>query len=328
MGYVTIDAGTTNMRVRYIEKGKIRSCVKVKAGVRMTAIDGNNKRLKVALRDAITECLEKAEKTLEETHAILASGMITSNLGLIEIPHLPTPVGIEELASGMEAIVFLEIVEKPIYFIPGVKNKIDPKVVDLVGQLDMMRGEEAEALGAGIIQEMEEAFVFVSPGSHTKFVFVDENQKIQSCCTTLTGELLAAISGHTILSDSLSESLIQTIDPDFIKMGMDAAKKYGLTKACFLVRVLDTLRDTSDNERANFLAGALAYNDLLALLSRAEMNMDILIGGNRILQELYYEVFLSYGWTQDRICMLNSEAREKASSALAIKLFEGLSIRS
>ena len=326
MGYVTIDAGTTNMRVRYIEKGKIRSCVKVKAGVRMTAIDGNNKRLKVALRDAIAECLEKAERTLKEVNAILASGMITSNLGLLEIPHLPTPVGIEELASGMKAVVFLEIVEKAICFIPGVKNKIDPKSDDLVGQLDMMRGEEAEALGAGIIQEMEEAFVFVSPGSHTKFVFVDENQKIQSCCTTLTGELLAAISGHTILSDSLSESLIQTVDPNFVEMGMDAAKKYGLTKACFLVRVLDTLRDTTDNERANFLAGALAYNDLLALLSRAEVNMDILIGGNQILKELYYEVFLTYGWAKEKICMLDSDTIEKSSSALAIKLFEGLSI--
>lgn len=326
MGYVTIDAGTTNMRVRYIEKGIIRSCVKVQAGVRMTAIDGNNKRLKVALRKAITQCLKKAEKTLDDTHAILASGMITSNLGLLEIPHLPTPAGTEELASGMKAVVFDEIVEKPIYFIPGVKNAFDPKSDDLIGQLDMMRGEEAEALGAGIIEEMEEAFVFVSPGSHTKFVFVDEKQQIQSCCTTLTGELLAAISGHTILSDSLSENLIQTVDPEFVEMGMDAAKTYGLTKACFLVRVLDTLSDTTDNQRANFLAGALAYNDLLALLSRTKVNMDILIGGNQILQELYYEVFLKFGWEEEKICMLNFEAREKASSALSIKLFEKLSI--
>ncbi len=328
MNYLTIDAGTTNMRVRYIEDGEIRACIKVEAGVRMTAIDGNNERLKTALRDAITECLKEAGCTLEDVAAIMASGMITSNLGLIEISHLPTPVGIEELAAGMKAVTFPEIVDQPICFIPGVKNAVDPASDDWVGQMDMMRGEEAEALGAGILQEMEEAFVFVSPGSHTKFVFVDENQRIQSCCTTLTGELLAAISGHTILSDSLSEKLIQTIDPDFVAMGMDAAKKYGMTKACFLVRVLDTLRDTTDNQRANFLAGALAYNDLLALLSRAEGNVNVLIGGNRILQELYYEVLLKSGWTEDKICMLDYEATEKASSALAIKLYERLSIRS
>lgn len=322
MGYVTIDAGTTNMRVRYIENREIRSCVKVEAGVRMTAIDGSNERLKTALKDAITECLKEAERTLEDTNAILASGMITSNLGLIEIPHLPTPVGIEELAAGMKAVAFPEIVDQPICFIPGVKNAVDLASDDLVGQMDMMRGEEAEALGAGILQKMDQAFVFVSPGSHTKFVFVDENQQIQSCCTTLTGELLAAISSHTILSDSLSPKLIQTIDPAFVEMGMDAAKKYGLTKSCFLVRVLDTLRDTTDNQRANFLAGALAYNDLQALLSRAEVNVDVLIGGNRILQELYHEVLLKSGWSQEKICMLDHEATEKASSALAITLYE------
>lgn len=324
MGYLTIDAGTTNMRVRYIEDKEILSCVKVNAGVRVTAIDGNNQRLKTSLKNAIEESLQKADRNIDKVDAILASGMITSNLGLVEIPHLTAPVGIVELAEGIVAKKFPEIVDQPIYFIPGVKNAVAEDDVNAVENLDMMRGEEAESLGAGILRGIKDEFVFISPGSHTKFVFVDKEQRIQSCCTTLTGELLAAISGHTILSDSLSVDLIQTIEPSFIKMGIAAARKCGLTKACFQVRVLDTLQDTTENERANYLAGALAYNDILALASRSEPNVNVLIGGNPILQELYEQALLLLGWSKEEICILDKAATEKASSALAIKLYEGL----
>lgn len=328
MGYLTIDAGTTNMRVRYIEENEIRASIKVNAGVRLTAVDGNNHRLKVSLRDAITGTLVKADRSLNDVEGIIASGMITSNLGLIEIPHLTTPVGINGLATGMMVKCFPDIVDKEIHFIPGVKNGAGAEDDDVIGCMDMMRGEEAESLGAGILQGMKEDFVFISPGSHTKFVFVDEDQQIQSCCTTLTGELLAAISGHTILSDSLSSALIEAVDPCFIQKGIEAAKKYGLTKACFSVRVLDTLQDTTENERANFLAGALAFNDILALLNRTHVNVDVLIGGNPILQKLYEQVLLLLGWSEDKICVLDENSTEMASSVLGIKLFESLSSKS
>ena len=298
--------------------------MKMNAGVRVTAIDGNNLRLKQSLKEAIDASLKKAGRSLEKVEAILASGMITSNLGLIEIPHLTAPVGIAELAEGIVAKRFSEIVDQPIYFIPGVKNAVENDDWGSVENLDMMRGEEAESLGAGILQGIRDEFVFISPGSHTKFVFIDEEQRIQSCCTTLTGELLAAISGNTILADSLSDDLIQRIEPRFIKMGIDAAKKCGLTKACFQVRVLDTLRETTENERANYLAGALAYNDILALLSRVKANGYVMIGGNPILQKLYEQALLFLGWSSEKICLLNKSATEQASSALAIELYERL----
>lgn len=47
------------------------------------------------------------------------------------------------------------------------------------------------------------SYLLVLPGSHTKFVSVDKEGKIRSCLTTITGELLASITNHTIIADAV-----------------------------------------------------------------------------------------------------------------------------
>ena len=70
-------------------------------GVRDTAVDGNNSRLREAVRGCLAHCVEEAGVSFEELEGIYASGMITSNVGLCEVPHLVAPAGIDDFVQGV-----------------------------------------------------------------------------------------------------------------------------------------------------------------------------------------------------------------------------------
>lgn len=323
MNYITIDTGTTNTRIRYVEDGKILATYKDKIGVKDTAITGNSDRLKTSIKTGIEECLKSCNKDLEDIDNIIASGMITSGLGLVEIQHLVAPVGVEDLSKAIVVKKFDDIVDKPIYFIPGVKNRVSDNSYHEVSQIDMMRGEEVETIGILDLINTSENVIFISPGSHTKFVFIDETGKILKCSTTLTGELLWALSKETVLADSIPKELISTIDREYIGKGVEAAKEHGFSKACFLVRVLDLFTQARKNQLANFIAGAIGYYDIKSIENDLkDDNIEILIGGNSILRELYGSILELSGYHKSKIHLLDDDMVEKASTIGAIKVVQ------
>ncbi|GKX29687.1 2-dehydro-3-deoxygalactonokinase [Vallitalea longa] len=316
MSYITIDTGTTNTRIRYISDDEILGESKIDTGVRDTAITGNKEKLKKSIKSGIHDCMKNTHINVEDVDKIIAFGMITSNLGLLEIPHLESPVGVDDLRKHVEKKIFTDIIDKPIYFIPGVKNKSG----DEIYEVDMMRGEETETVRAMSYGESE--FIYVSPGSHTKFVFVEDN-KIIKCSTTLSGEMMKAISQHTVLADSLPHDLIEHIDRKYICKGIEAASEYGFSRTCFMVRILDVLSDTTDNERANFIAGAIGYMDIQSIKHEMEWGkIQFIIGGNKILQELYKNVLEITGYDKNKIVVLSKEEVDVGSSLAAIKIVE------
>jgi 2-dehydro-3-deoxygalactonokinase len=316
---MTIDVGTTNTRIRFIEGQHIVGQYKDHTGVRDTAITGSLDKLKQALQSGIFTCLKLCDKSLEDVEKIIASGMITSNLGLLEISHLETPVGIEDLGKGIRMETFHDIVNQPMYFIPGVKNRVNIESVDYFDEIDMMRGEEVEALGTLHLLGVAGKALFISPGSHTKFVFINDEQKIERCSTTLMGELLWALSRETILANSIPENLVTSIDEAYVRKGIAAAEKHGFSKACFLVRIMDLFTDASPNQRANFMAGALGYYDIGSVKDYLlEEKPKIFIGGTVILRDLYWEILKILDYDMTRVERIEQDILEKSSAIGAI----------
>lgn len=325
MGYITIDTGTTNTRIRYIEKDQVLGEFKEKIGVRNTAITGSLQELKECIKKGIKDCLSNCKKEIDDVDKIVASGMITSNLGLFEIPHLETPVGIEDLETEVKSKKFEDIVEKPIYFIPGVKNKIEGNISENFDVIDMMRGEETESLGSLYLSEIEGDVIYISPGSHTKFVFIDSNKNIIKCSTTLTGELLWALAKETILANSIPSTLISNIDKEYIIKGIEAVKKHGFSKTCFLTRIIDTFTDATPNQRANFITGAICYYDTKSIENELlQQKPKILIGGCKVLRKLYECIFEIIGYDMKKVKLLDNDLADKASSIAAIRIVEKL----
>jgi len=89
MHFAVIDCGTTNSRMYILnEQFKIISKGYKKIGVRDTAINGSNKILKIGLKELFESTLNSAGLKISEVKFAITFGMITSEIGLIEIPHL------------------------------------------------------------------------------------------------------------------------------------------------------------------------------------------------------------------------------------------------
>ena len=288
MKILTIDTGTTNTRISLWQDGQVIGVGATQVGVRDTAITGSRNALDEAVRATIAATLEKAGVSAAEVGLVLASGMITSNLGLHELPHVLAPAGLKELAAGMATVDLPEIFSRPISFVPGVRNDVENIGLHNCEEMDVMRGEEVEVMGLIDRLKLRGPAMLIMPGSHSKFVCIDEDNQITGCVTTLSGELLHIITHNTILADSLDREFATEINPEMLLAGANLAKKIGLGRACFNVRTLDQFTIYQRNDRANFLLGAVLGADLLTLKNSSAIKMRpgiaVIIAGKPILK--------------------------------------------
>ena len=144
---ITIDGGTTNTRCILWNSSRQRiDEQKREVGVRNTAIDGNNSKLKNAVKECLEQLLEDHSLTYDNINHIIASGMITSDVGIVVVPHLTAPADLEQIARSTVAIRLPEICPIPIHFIPGIKNSCSNISLENYEAMDIMRGEEVESL--------------------------------------------------------------------------------------------------------------------------------------------------------------------------------------
>jgi len=265
----TVDTGTTNTRVILWDANRRAVGVaKREVGVRNTAIDGDNHALKAAVKSCLETLLAQEGIGYDQVNRVIASGMITSNVGLVEIPHLVAPVSMADLAAGIQDVLCEDVCPIPISFIPGVKNR-DGGDVDLSNfeEMDIMRGEEVEA--AAILAEYPtgQSYILVLPGSHTKYVAVDGDGRITGCLTSITGELLNSITNDTIIADAVGRQYVTeaTYDRDMVLVGYGQAAKCGIGRACFSARILNQFAIDDKSKIANYILGACLQSDVAAI---------------------------------------------------------------
>lgn len=268
-GYrIILDCGTTNTRALLTDsQNLILAKAGSETGVRNTAIDGDNHRLKEAVRQCIASLLEQAGLGFPDIREILASGMITSNVGLVEIPHLVAPAGKEELACGIQKVLLPDVAPIPISFVPGIKNRVSSVDFDHFEEMDIMRGEEVESIAVLEHRNHTGPALIILPGSHTKFVSVDEKNRITGLLTTLSGELLSCVTNNTILADAVQRQYVteEGFDEDCLLKGFRTAAQCGIGRACFSGRILNQFVTKDPQKIASYLLGAVLQNDLTAI---------------------------------------------------------------
>lgn len=248
-----IDSGTSTTRVRAFDGQRVLAQAVRPVGARDNAVAGHTGPLRAALRELVAE----VQATVGPAAGLIASGMITSENGLAEIPHLQAPAGAADLAAAMRPVRFPHIAPQPIWFIPGVK--VVPQKADPAGA-DMMRGEETEVIGLLRLLGVRGPATFLHFGSHHKAVQTDGAGRIAGCVTTLGGELLAALSEATVLSGLLRSRLDREPDAEPWEAGAALAARRGLPRALFQARVAGRLLEHSDDWAAGFVLGALAVD--------------------------------------------------------------------
>ncbi len=303
--YISIDGGTTNTRISLVCDGEIIDTVKFNVGARAGIADKT--ALPCAVKQGIKEILERNSLSESQIDKILASGMITSDTGLVSLPHLTLPIGIPELKAASFETKLPEISKAPFVFIRGAKTGAESFEL-----ADMMRGEETEIMG---VAESFDA-VYMLMGSHTKLIKLDGQGKISSFTTTLTGEFIASLAQGTILKDSFSLNF-DDFDKEMLICGFEYAKANGINEALFKTRILKNLFGKTELEAYSFFLGACLAGEVEAA---AKFCADkIIIGGKRQLKRAIYELLKASGFNAE---MLTDEAVDTSVVKGQIKIYE------
>ena len=223
---ITIDGGTTNTRCILWNSSRQRiDEQKREVGVRNTAIDGNNSKLKNAVKECLEQLLEDHSLTYDNINHIIASGMITSDVGIVVVPHLTAPADLEQIARSTVAIRLPEICHNGspmILVLPGSHNKFVAVNADkeITGCLTSISGE----LLSAIIND-----TIIAKSVNRSFVTADQ------------------------------------YDRKWLLLGYNTAKETGLGRACFSGRILGLFCNAEPSKISNYILGAALQGDIQAI---------------------------------------------------------------
>lgn len=261
MVYLAVDTGATNTTVWLVHGRRILRQVRRPVGVRSTSISGSRAPLQQALRETL---LSLAQKAPSPPRFVLAAGMLTSSLGLLEIPHVVAPADAAELSRHVRMKTLAEVSPVPFFFVPGVRIQRAPSQLDSLERTDIIRGEETEIVGLLARKNFSRPWLFLHLGSHAKAIRIDARGRIIRSTTTLSGECLHVLRTQTILANRLGTLKSARLAPQFFEKGYRYARRNGLLRALFMVRLLEDNIGHSPAELYSFLLGALVSCDLQA----------------------------------------------------------------
>src|SRR5215475_2444052 len=287
---ICVDAGTTNTRVWLTVGDQVVARAQAGVGVRDTARDGSSARLRNALRELINQVQGAAlnRGCGQSPECVIAAGMITSPLGLAEIPHVTAPAGLNDLAAATGPHSFPEITGLPILLIPGVRSGPRSCDQDTAGTTDVMRGEETLVVGLAALGLLKPRSTLLNLGSHWKLIKLDPDARIESSVTSMTGELIHTAQTQTILASSVPPTRPTMIDRTWLDAGMREQRRSGLARALFCVRLLEQGSESSAEQRLSFLIGAFLASDMDALVSRGLFDSEsVVITGGGVIAEAW-----------------------------------------
>jgi 2-dehydro-3-deoxygalactonokinase len=243
-------------------------------------------RIRKALRDLIKQVrTAEVEAFLVRPTGVIAAGMITSPLGLTEVPHVAAPAGKCEIAARVRRDYFPDITELPVFLVPGVRSGSANSDPQLIGESDVMRGEETLCVGLLKLGLLKAGGTLLNLGSHWKAITVDKDAHVATSVTSMSGELIHAAQSQTILASALTQERPATLNEEWIQAGMREQRRSGLSRALFCVRLLEQRNECTPDDRFAFLIGAFVASDLDSLVKRGLLTSDrpVVITGGKVV---------------------------------------------
>lgn len=277
-----IDCGTTNSRLSIVApNGTVQAQTCAKIGVKDTAIQGSNEPLKRGLTSLFEQAAGQSGIDTRDISPVVSSGMITSELGLLEIPHLVAPAGLDDFAKSLTRLEPSKGLAIPsdLYLIRGVKNKPNPPKgapIASVRSLDFMRGEETQVMGLLALEGAGAPTTVVNLSSHTKYISVDAEGRIRGAITTLSGQVYESLVQGTFIGKSIAEPAAAAGAADAATAQLEGdleeathlasslVNEVGLLRALLVPRFMDTLMTTDWRIRKRFVDACLVADDLKA----------------------------------------------------------------
>ena len=260
---LAVDWGTSRLRVCLLdENGKVQGEAQSDLGLTKAREVGFEK----SLRDT-------AGKLLEGVSAVMMSGMVGAQEGWRETPYLDCPCSAKDILGAM-AQVNME----------GVRMKIAPGVKCMHGQLpDVMRGEETQVLGA--VSQGAGDGVYVLPGTHSKWVVVEEG-RITQFKTFMTGDVYRAVRNNTIFGMAVDEE--EEIDKEQfvggVREGTKAKSGGQLLSLMFSARTLRLFGKLENECVSSYLGGMMIGSEIAEGKGGFGATEIMLVGSKRLCE--------------------------------------------
>jgi 2-dehydro-3-deoxygalactonokinase len=205
--------------------------------------------------------------------------MVGSAFGWLEVPYLPCPEDLHELADSVARI------RDGVHVVPGMR------CTNPLGAPDVMRGEETQLMGAlcrGQLADTGHQLVCL-PGTHTKWVSVSAGV-VQEFVTAPTGELFALLCDHSVLVRD--KTTVVTHSPQDFERGLAEAARHpgALVHQVFQARSLRLDRQLSAEGAASWTSGLLIGADVggaLEMFGSHDIGRPVLVIGAPRLTESY-----------------------------------------
>lgn len=237
--FIAVDWGTTNRRVFLIEDGVVvaterddRGAAAVPSGAYPDEVAGIRQRF--------------------GDRPMLLAGMVGSTIGWRNVPYVPAPAGLSDLAGALDQA------GDRIAIVPGLSFRDGDRA-------DVMRGEEVQLLGAAAAGLAPPDALLCQPGTHCKWARLRAG-KVAAFTTAMTGELFALLRQHSILRHQIGGDVAP--GPAF-RAGVEEGARRDLAASLFAIRARAVL-GLGDTDSASFASGVLIGADAAARIAQGE----------------------------------------------------------
>ncbi|MBD9420690.1 2-dehydro-3-deoxygalactonokinase [Achromobacter sp. ACM04] len=277
-----LDAAGRTLDTRHLPWGIMRLPQPLQDGAATTALSG----FELAFEQACGDWL-RAEPALP----VIACGMVGSAQGWKEAAYLDVPVDLQRIGT------LLTQVERE----DGPALHIVPGLIQRHGLPNVIRGEETQVVGVMADQATRSAdsVLIGLPGTHSKWVSARRG-RVTHFDTFMTGEVYAALRGHTILGRTMADAA--SADMAAFERGLKVAGapagRAGVLSTIFSTRALGLTGELAPESQADYLSGLLIGHEIAALADMLQQQGElprIVLCGDPALCRRYIQAMQHYG---------------------------------
>lgn len=218
--------------------------------------------------------------------------------GWLDTAKFTLMAGMVGSANGWEEAAYVPLPASPLKVSEHIHTLLSAKDVYIVGGLccagidntyDVLRGEEVQIIGLLAKLQQEKKLVCL-PGTHSKWLEVDENNIIDSFTTVMSGDFFSAVCTSTIMAMMLDTPQVFS-QVEFTRGVELSARPGGIMAHMFKVRGALLFNQIKPEHIESMISGIVIGSEINSMKEVYDTNTTIHVVATKALAEKYSQAF-------------------------------------